>query len=187
MPKLACWSCGRQIYTVAPLDVAVRRGAALSALRRLPARRSTRVRATSLGSPPEPADRPGSARGGGRAAAGRPPDGAATRRPAVATRPRVRARRARRFRRLRADRRFDRARAPGRSRRPHAWTIAAWSPTGGGPAQAAADGVIDRAAATPPDALADADLVVLAAPPTACLAALDDLAGPWQRCCPRMR
>lgn len=60
-----------------------------------------------------------------------------------------------------------------------AWTIAAWSPSGDGPAEAVADGVIDRAAATPTDVLADADLVVLAAPPTACLAALDDLAGPW--------
>jgi prephenate dehydrogenase len=60
------------------------------------------------------------------------------------------------------------------------WTIAAWSPSGEGSAQALADGAIDRAATTPTDALADADLVVLAAPPSACLAALDDLAGSWR-------
>ena len=65
-----------------------------------------------------------------------------------------------------------------------AWTIAAWSPSGDGPAQAVADDVIDRAAATPSDVLADADLVVLAGPPTACLGALDDLAGPWNTALP---
>ena len=42
------------------------------------------------------------------------------------------------------------------------WTIAAWSPSGDGPAAALADGVIDAAAATPADAVGGADLVVLA-------------------------
>ncbi len=57
------------------------------------------------------------------------------------------------------------------------WTAAAWSPSGAGPAGALAGGVIDAAPATLDRALADADLVVLAAPPTACLALLDRLAG----------
>ncbi len=59
------------------------------------------------------------------------------------------------------------------------WTLVAWSPSGTGPAQARAEGVLDRASTSPTDALADADLVVLAGPPTACLRALDDLAGSW--------
>jgi prephenate dehydrogenase len=77
------------------------------------------------------------------------------------------------------------ARAVRASRTSPAWTIAAWSPSGEGSARAVADGAIDRAATTPTDALADADLVVLAAPPTACLAALDDLAGSWRTGLPR--
>ena len=60
------------------------------------------------------------------------------------------------------------------------WTMSAWSPTGTGPSQAATDGTIDRAAPSATDAIADADLVVLAGPPTACLAAIDDLVGPWR-------
>ena len=55
------------------------------------------------------------------------------------------------------------------------WTMAAWSPSGVGPAQALADGTIQQAAATPAEALADADLVVLAAPVPACLAAMAEL------------
>lgn len=60
------------------------------------------------------------------------------------------------------------------------WTIAAWSPTGDGPARAAAEGVIEVAAVSPPAAVAGAELVVLAAPATACLELLDGLAGPWR-------
>jgi prephenate dehydrogenase len=60
------------------------------------------------------------------------------------------------------------------------WTMAAWSPSGDGPRRAATDGVIDFAAATPAAALAGADLVILAAPATACLALVDELAGPWR-------
>jgi prephenate dehydrogenase len=57
------------------------------------------------------------------------------------------------------------------------WSAVAWSPTGVGPARAVAAGVIDGAPAALAEALVDADLVVLAAPPTACLALLDTLAG----------
>ncbi len=59
------------------------------------------------------------------------------------------------------------------------WPLAAWSPSGSGPARAVAEGVIDLAAADVPAALDGADLVVLAGPATACLDLLDGLAGPW--------
>jgi prephenate dehydrogenase len=70
-----------------------------------------------------------------------------------------------------------REREPGRSA---GHRIAAWSPRGEGPAAAARDGVIDRAAASPEEAISGADLVVLAGPAPVCLAQLDDLAGPWR-------
>ena len=57
------------------------------------------------------------------------------------------------------------------------WSIAAWSPSGDGPALGVADGVIDVAAATVADAVRGADMVVLAAPVPACLTLLDELAG----------
>jgi prephenate dehydrogenase len=57
--------------------------------------------------------------------------------------------------------------------------VAAWTPGGEGPRRALAAGMIDVAAAGPGAALADADLVVLAAPPLACASLLrrlgDDL------------
>jgi prephenate dehydrogenase len=56
--------------------------------------------------------------------------------------------------------------------------ITAWSPSGGGPREALAGGIVDRASASMEDAVADADVVVLAAPPLACLEMLDALAGP---------
>jgi prephenate dehydrogenase len=65
-----------------------------------------------------------------------------------------------------------------------AWAMTAWSPSGDGPRRAAADGVIDGAAATPTAALAGADLVVLAASATACLGLIDSLAGPWRKALP---
>jgi prephenate dehydrogenase len=71
------------------------------------------------------------------------------------------------------------ARAVRASAAGSSWTISAWSPSGAGPARAAVDGTIDRAAPTAADAIADADLIVLAGPPTACLASLDDLVGAW--------
>jgi prephenate dehydrogenase len=58
------------------------------------------------------------------------------------------------------------------------WSIAAWSPRGEGPHAAAADGSVDLAAADPGKAVAGADVVILAAPPLACLELLDQLAGP---------
>ena len=56
---------------------------------------------------------------------------------------------------------------------PHGRDLVGWSPTGGGPARALADGVLDQVAATGPDALAGAELVVLAAPASDCLDLLD--------------
>jgi prephenate dehydrogenase len=58
------------------------------------------------------------------------------------------------------------------------WDLVAWSPSGDGPRRAVADGVLDAAVDRPVDALADADIIVLAGPATACLSLLDDLAGP---------
>jgi prephenate dehydrogenase len=58
------------------------------------------------------------------------------------------------------------------------WSVAAWSPGGDGPRTAAADGTIDLAAPDPGKAVAGSDIVVLAAPPLACLELLESLAGP---------
>ena len=60
------------------------------------------------------------------------------------------------------------------------WTMAAWSPTGTGPASALAEGIIDRAAHAPESTLDGAEIVVLGAPATACLELIDRLAGPWR-------
>ena len=64
--------------------------------------------------------------------------------------------------------------APDRS----AWSVVAWSPSGQGTTQAAADGTVVAAAASPEAALDRAELVVLAAPPTATIDLVDRLAGP---------
>ncbi len=56
-------------------------------------------------------------------------------------------------------------------------SIAAWAPSGQGPARARADGVVEAAARTPAEAIDGADLVLLAAPPLACLGLLGELAG----------
>lgn len=64
------------------------------------------------------------------------------------------------------------------------WTMSAWSPSGDGPARAVADGTIDRAAESAEAALVDTHLIVLAAPPTACLTALVDLGGRWRTLLP---
>ena len=63
-------------------------------------------------------------------------------------------------------------------RNPEDWTIAAWSPTGGGPAVARAEELIDEAADSPARAIQGADLIVIAAPPLAALDLIDALAGP---------
>ncbi len=57
------------------------------------------------------------------------------------------------------------------------WSVAAWTPSGTGPAKALREGVIDAAAATAEEALDGAELVVLAGPAPACLAQLDEIAG----------
>lgn len=58
------------------------------------------------------------------------------------------------------------------------WSIAAWSPSGAGPGAARRSGFVDAAPDDPADAVRNADLVVLAAPPLACLDLLGRLAGP---------
>lgn len=58
-----------------------------------------------------------------------------------------------------------------------AWSLAAWSPTGDGPRRAAAGGIVELAAASPAEAMDGAQVVVLAAPPTATLALIERLAG----------
>lgn len=57
------------------------------------------------------------------------------------------------------------------------WSVAAWTPTRSGPRAALADGTIDAASATVEEAVDGADLVVLAAPPLACLDLLGRLGG----------
>ena len=58
------------------------------------------------------------------------------------------------------------------------WHVSAWTPSGAGPRIALEQGVVDVAAPTLSEAVGDADLVVLAAPPAACLDLLGALAGP---------
>lgn len=65
-----------------------------------------------------------------------------------------------------------------RARGDGSWRIAAWSPTGRGPRQALADGTVDSAPDDIPSTLDGAALIVLAAPPVACLALVDALGGP---------
>jgi prephenate dehydrogenase len=60
------------------------------------------------------------------------------------------------------------------------WSVAAWTPSGRGPAAALDEAIIADAPVTPEATLRDAELIVLAAPPTTCIALLDDLAGPWR-------
>jgi prephenate dehydrogenase len=58
------------------------------------------------------------------------------------------------------------------------WHVAAWTPSGAGPRVALERGAVDVAAGTIREAVRDCDLVVLAAPPTACLELLEALGGP---------
>jgi prephenate dehydrogenase len=71
-------------------------------------------------------------------------------------------------------------RDPLRAAGSEAWSIAAWTPHGRGPAAALADDLIDLAAPSPEAAIEGADLVVLAGPAPDCLAQLDELAGAWR-------
>jgi prephenate dehydrogenase len=59
--------------------------------------------------------------------------------------------------------------------------LVAWTPSGAGPAAALAAGAIDAVAGTPGEAVAGAGLVVLAAPPMACVELVQELAGPLRR------
>jgi prephenate dehydrogenase len=65
-----------------------------------------------------------------------------------------------------------------RATRAAGWHVAAWTPSGAGPRAALRAGAVEAACASLADAVLGADLVVLAAPPEACLRLLDDLAGP---------
>jgi prephenate dehydrogenase len=56
--------------------------------------------------------------------------------------------------------------------------LGAWSPTGRGPFRAVREGVIDLAGADPASVVAEADLVIVGAPPLAALELLDQLGGP---------
>ncbi len=56
------------------------------------------------------------------------------------------------------------------------WPVAAWTPRGAGPRAALAAGAIDVAAGSLEEAIANAEIVVLAAPPGACLDLLGELA-----------
>ncbi len=72
------------------------------------------------------------------------------------------------------------ARAVRANRATSDWRMVAWSPSGTGPALALRERVVDVAAAGPEAAVTDADLVILAAPATACLPLIDQLVGPWR-------
>jgi prephenate dehydrogenase len=61
------------------------------------------------------------------------------------------------------------------------WHVAAWTPDGRAPATALATGAIDAAAGSVGEAVHGADLVVLAAPPLACLDLLDVIASDRSR------
>jgi len=60
------------------------------------------------------------------------------------------------------------------------WWVGAWTPSGAGPREALAAGAIDAAFADAPGLLEQVDLVVLAAPPLACLDLLGRLGGEWR-------
>ena len=57
------------------------------------------------------------------------------------------------------------------------WSVAAWTPTRSGPEAAVARGIVDEAPATIDEAIDGAGLIVLAAPPLACLELLAVLGG----------
>jgi prephenate dehydrogenase len=58
--------------------------------------------------------------------------------------------------------------------------LRAWTPAGHGPAVARASGLLDNAPADPRAALDGADLIVLAGPPLAILAQVQELSGAWR-------
>ncbi len=187
MPRLACHSCGRQIYTVAPLEALFaeerrcpRCGAFLDPERRDHERRS-------LHPPVEPARRSGTARRYRASGRGAAQDPASRFEPRWSSPPGRRPRLDRLIAPLRIAivgfgliggsiaRALRRAAASADG---SPFEIAAWSPSAAGPRAALAEGMIDRAPGTLAETIRGADLVVLAAPPSACLELLDELAGP---------
>jgi len=60
------------------------------------------------------------------------------------------------------------------------WWVGAWTPSGRGPRQALEAGAVDEAFSAAPDLLREADMVVLAAPPLACVGLIGRLGGPWR-------
>ena len=76
------------------------------------------------------------------------------------------------------------ARAVRTTRALDGWTMAGWSPSGTGPEQARAEGVLNVVATSPNTVILGADIVVLGAPATECLALIDRLAGPWRSALP---
>lgn len=60
------------------------------------------------------------------------------------------------------------------------WWVGAWTPSGVGPRLALESGVIDAAPAAAQELLAEADVVVLAAPPLACVGLIGRIGGSWR-------
>ena len=214
MPKLSCWSCGRQIYTVAPLEALFaeerrcpRCGAFLNTERREAERRvqHRRVNPADDPGPPKPKSKPKptvtatSAKTKGSTTSAKN-----TKTKAEPMSPDERRLAERRTARRRGAAKHTAgccsewarlmqlgfigfgliagsiARAVRANPKTADWRMAAWSPSGKGPSRALKDRVVDVAAASPEAALADADLVILAAPATACLPLIDQLTGPWR-------
>jgi prephenate dehydrogenase len=67
---------------------------------------------------------------------------------------------------------------------PGQWHVTAWSRSLAPVEQAVADGAVEVVAATPEEAIRNAEMVVLAAPPLICLDLIDMLAGPLRRFLP---
>jgi prephenate dehydrogenase len=192
MPRLACWSCGRQIYTVSPVEslfAEERRclmcGAYMNVERRGVERR-LRIRRQNPPTDPGPPAETDERRVEERRTSRRRSDGGS-------------GELGRSRRSIRRDGRTDDG-ARGTRRRltvrlavlglgliggsvarsvrgDPSVSIAAWSPSGAGPRAAHEAGVVDLVADTVEGAIGGANLIVLAGPPLACLELLDALGG----------
>jgi prephenate dehydrogenase len=60
------------------------------------------------------------------------------------------------------------------------WWVGAWTPSGAGPERALEAGAIDASFRSVPDLLAEAEIVVLAAPPLACAGLMGRLSTTWR-------
>lgn len=76
------------------------------------------------------------------------------------------------------------ARALHERAEPGKWHVSAWSRSPEPVRQAVADGAVDEAAATLGEAVRDAELVILAAPPLTCLELIDEIGGPLRESLP---